>query len=119
VVTGGAVFKVIYINIDKRESMLPRENFMNGWVKPKMEGGNASQQKMAPDPSPAEQMWDLIDEEMEGISTDEVNVTTGDGGKSAVRNVESWTFKPMKLPVFEFQKYGIGVAKRKRRPNQM
>jgi hypothetical protein len=99
--------------------MLTRENFMDVWVKPKMEGENASQQKMAADPSPAEQMQDSVDEEMKGISTDEANVTTGDGGKSAVRNVESRTFKPMKLPVFAFQKHGIGVAKRKRRPNQM
>ena len=107
--------------IDKRDSMLTRENFKDTWGRPKPEdkkkSGKEIGEEMSVDVAPlngSRKKEDVRDAEMGGVVENSVdNGTMEVEKKGDVRNSKSKSEISRKMPVFAFQRRGIGAVKSK------
>ena len=109
--------------IDKRDSMLTRENFKDTWARPKPEdktrAGKADGEDMNVDVLPmnssSKQNEDSQDAEMGGVMENSVDEGTMDveKKKGEGRDRKSKSDMARKMPVFAFQRRGIGAVKSK------
>jgi hypothetical protein len=113
----------VKFGIDKRDSMLTRENFKDTWARPKPEdkrkSGKADGEEMSVDVPPmnsGSKHNEDNDAEMGGVVDNSLDERTMEIEKGEVRNQKSKSDMTRKMPVFAFQRRGIGAVKSKQNP---
>jgi hypothetical protein len=105
----------VKFGIDKRDSMLTRENFKDTWARPKPEDkkkvGKADGEEMSVDVPP--KYNEDNDAEMGGVVENSVDEGTMEVETGKARNRKVKSDMARKMPVFAFQRRGIGAVKSK------
>jgi hypothetical protein len=104
--------------------MLTRENFKDTWARPKPEdkrkAGKADGEEMSVDVPPmnssSKHNEDSHDAEMGGVVENSVDEGTMEVEKGEGRNRKVKSDMARKMPVFAFQRRGIGAVKSKQKP---
>jgi hypothetical protein len=114
----------VKFGIDNRESMLTRENFKDTWARPKLEDNKRREgEGMDVDVSPVKgsnmkhrenhdaEMGDAQMTDMVEGSVDERTMEVE--RKEEIRNGNLKSQTSMKMPIFKFQRHGIGAVNSK------
>ena len=101
--------------------MLTRENFKDTWARPKPEdkkvgrkgGENEMSIDMPPKKRETKPSEGVPDAEMADVEEKSMNVSPMEVEKAGVRKVKLKSWPSKNMPIFPFQRYGIGAVKRK------